>query len=85
MCGTTILLSMIGLHSYPGYHLWSPGYGIRTSESAASAMWGDGSCKLRNSEVGMTVVVKVKVVRKSCFAMGLLGLARHLSGRKVNS
>ena len=33
----------------------------------------------------MTVVVKVKVVKKSCFVMELLGSARHLSGRKVNS
>jgi len=85
MCGTTVLLPMIGLCSYPGYHFWSLGYGIKTSESAASAMWGDGSYKLKNSEVGMTVAVKVKVVRRSCFVMGLLGSARHLSGRKVNS
>jgi len=46
-------------------------------------MWGDGSYKLRNSEVGMTVVVKV--VRKSCFVMGLPGSARRLLGRKGNS
>jgi len=33
----------------------------------------------------MTAVVKVKVVGKSCFVMGLPGSVRHLSGRKVNS
>ena len=51
-------------------------------------MWGDVSCKLRNSEVGMIVVVKMKVVRKSyyvTYVMGLLGSVRNLLGRKVNS
>ena len=31
----------------------------------------------------MTVVVKVRVIRQSCFAMGLRESARHLSGKKV--
>jgi len=46
-------------------------------------MWGDGSWKLKNSEVGMRVV-EVMVVKKSCFVMGLREWAKHLSGRGVN-
>ena len=33
----------------------------------------------------MTVVMKVKAVRKSCFVMGLLGSARRLLGKRGNS
>ena len=43
-------------------------------------MWENGSCKLRNSEAGMTGVVKVKAIRQSCFAMEVQGLGKHLSG-----
>jgi len=45
-------------------------------------MWGNGSCKLKNSEAGMTAVVKVRVIRKSCFAMEVRGSARLLSGNE---
>jgi len=53
---------------------------MRISESAELRMWESGSWKLKNSEVGMTGMVKVKVIKQSCFAMELLGSARHLSG-----
>ena len=46
-------------------------------------MWGNGSYKPKNSEVGATVMVEVKVVRRSCFVMGLREWARHLSSREV--
>ena len=45
-------------------------------------MWGNGSCKLKNSELGMTAVVKVKEITQSCFAMETQESARHLSGNK---
>jgi len=48
-------------------------------------MWGDGLCKLKNSEVGITGVIEVKVVRKSCVVMELLRSARPSSGRKADS
>src|SRR5437588_6602644 len=82
MCGTTILLPMIGLNSYPGYHPWSPGYGIGTFKSAGSTMWGNGSQKRRNSECGMTRAGKVKAIGQSCFVMEIPVSARHLSGNK---
>jgi len=40
---TTIQLPMIGLNSWPGYHPWSPSYGIETSKSAVSTASGNGS------------------------------------------
>src|ERR1700760_2111797 len=43
-------------------------------------MWGNGSCRLMNSEAGIAGVVKVRVIRKSCFATEARGSARHLSG-----
>ena len=45
-------------------------------------MWGNGSCKLKNSEPGMTAVMKVKEIPQSCFAMELQESARHLSGNE---
>ena len=45
-------------------------------------MWGNGYCKLRNLEAGTTGVVKVKVIRQSCFAMEIRESARHSSGNK---
>ena len=45
-------------------------------------MWGNGLCKLKNSELGMTAVMKVKAITQSCFAMGLQESARHLSGNE---
>ena len=43
-------------------------------------MWGNGSYTLKSSEAGVTAVVKVNVITQSCFAMGLQGSERHLSG-----
>ena len=48
-------------------------------------MLEDGSRKLKNSEAGMTVVVKAKVIKQSCFAMELRESARHSSGKKSYS
>ena len=45
-------------------------------------MWGNGSCKLKNSKAGVTAVVKVKVITQSCFAMEPQEPARHLSGNE---
>ena len=61
---------------------WSPGYVIEAFKSAASTTLGNGSCKQKNSEGGMTGVGKVKVIRQSCLALGILGLARHSLGNK---
>ena len=46
-----------------------------------STMWGNGFCKLKNSEAGMKGVgkVKVKVITQSCFAMEIRESAKHLS------
>ena len=43
-------------------------------------VWGNGFCKLKHSAVGMTLVGKMKVIRRSCFAMEVRESARHLSG-----
>ena len=43
---------------------------------------GNGSCKPKNSEVGMIGVGKVKAVRRSCLAMETRGLVKHSSGDK---
>jgi len=45
-------------------------------------MWGNGSYKVKNSEPGVTAVVKVKAIMQSCFAMGLQGSGRHLLGNE---
>jgi len=45
-------------------------------------MWGNGSCKLKNSEPGVTAVVRVKTIMQSYFAMELQGPAKHLSGNE---
>ena len=45
-------------------------------------MWGNGLCKLKNSELGMTAVMKVKAITQSCFAMETQESARHLSGNE---
>jgi len=71
-----------GPGSCPGYHPGSPDYGIGTSKSAAQKMWENGSFKLKNSEAGMTGVVKGGVIMQFCFAMGIQGSVRHLSGNR---
>jgi len=43
---------------------------------------GNGSHKLKNSEAGRTIVGKVKVIRRSCFAMEIRESERHLLGEK---
>ena len=85
MCGTIIPLPMIGLLSWPGYRPLSQSYAIGISKIAVPIMWADGFYKLRNSETGLTGTVKVKVVRLSCFAMGVRGSAKHLLGSKDHS
>ena len=47
-------------------------------------MWGNGSCKLKNSEPGVTPAVKEKAnaMTQSYFAMELQGPAKHLSGNE---
>jgi len=48
-------------------------------------MWENSSCKLKNSEAGMTGVWEVKVITQSCFATEIRGPARHSSGNKDRS
>ena len=48
-------------------------------------MWENGSCKLKNSEAGMTGVSEVKVITQSCFATEIRGPAGHSSGNKDRS
>jgi len=45
-------------------------------------MWGNGFCRPRNSEAGITGVVKVKVIRQFCSVMEVRGPGRHLSGNE---
>ena len=85
MRGITILLPMIGLNSWPGYHPWILVYGIVTFRNVVSAMSGNGSHKQRNSEDGTDWVGEVKVKGPFSFAMGILGSERHLSGNKAYS
>jgi len=41
-------------------------------------MWENGSCRLMNIEAGIAGVVKVKVIKQSCFATEGRVLERHL-------
>jgi len=45
-------------------------------------MWGNGSCKLKNSKAGVTAMVRMKEITQSCFAMELQESAKHLSGNE---
>ena len=45
-------------------------------------MWENGFCRPRNSEAGITGVVKVKVIRQLCSVMEVRGSGRHLSGNE---
>ena len=45
-------------------------------------MWGNGSSKQKNLEVGTRVVEEANPIRQSCFVTGIPGWARHLSGSK---
>jgi len=82
MCGKTVLLPMIDLNCYRGYHPWMPAYGIATSKSAVSTMSGNGLWGLRNLEDGADLVGKVGAMREFCSAMETQGSARHLFGNK---
>ena len=67
------------------YHPRSLDYGIRIFKSATSTTLVNGSCKLKSSEVGMTGVAKVKVIRGSCLVMEIQGPGRHSSGNDYSS
>ena len=45
-------------------------------------MWGNGSCKLKNSKAGVTAMAKMKEITQSCFAMEPQESAKHSSGNK---
>ena len=45
-------------------------------------MWGNGFCRLRNSEAGIVGAVKVKVIRQFCSVMEVRGSGRHLLGNE---
>ena len=47
-----------------------------------STMSGNGLCKLRNSEDGATWVGEAKLIWRFCFALEILGSAKHSSGNK---
>ena len=82
MCGKTVLLPMIDLNLWPGYHPWMPAYDIATSKSAVSTMSGNGLWGQRNLEDGADLVGKVGAMREFCSAMETQGSARHLFGNK---
>ena len=45
-------------------------------------MWENGSCELKNSELGVTAVAKPGMITQSYFVMELQVSARHLSGNE---
>jgi len=55
---------------------------METSKGPASTMWGNGSCRPKNSQPRMNGVRKVQVIRQSCFAMKARESAKHLSGNE---
>ena len=79
------MLSTTGLNCLPGYRPWSPGIGIQTFKSTAWIMWEGGFCKLKNSEVGMAGMGKMKAIVESCFAMEIPGPERPLLGNEGSS
>ena len=80
--GTIVLLPRIDPNSWPGYHPWSPDYGIRAFGSTMSTASGNGSHKLKNLEDGADRVRKVMAVAAFCFAMEIRGSARHIFGNE---
>jgi len=79
---TTILLPMIGLNYWTGYHPWILAYGIPIFKSVVLSMPENGLYGLRNSADGLDLVGKLKVVVPCCFAMEIPVPARHLLGNK---
>ena len=78
MCIITMLLGVIGLNSLPGYH---PSSRHRDVQERRVDNVGNDSYKLRRLEAGVIVVGGVKLIRQSCFVMGIRGSVRHLSIR----
>ena len=72
---------MIGLNSWLGYHP-EPNNGIRTFKSAVSIVSGGSSYKLRNSENGVDLVGRSRMIIRFYFALEIRGSARNLSGNK---
>ena len=74
---------MIDLKSWHGYLHWSHGCDIETSEPAGSTVSEPGCWILKNSDAGITVVGKMVLIIRPCFATAIPEWERAISCRRA--
>jgi len=58
---------------------------MEVSKSAVPKMLENGFYKPMSSEAGVAAAVKLKMIRQSCFAMGVRGSEKHFLGNENHS
>jgi len=81
MGGKTAIPPMIDLNSSTYCHTWSRACSTGTFKSAVSKRSGNGSYKVKNLEDGADWEQRVEAMIQFCFAMEVLVLEKHSSGK----